>query len=84
MAGKFSARRHDRWLSFFGSLAPPPTALEVAGDLDKEERHDGRSDSDLGTGLTGCDGGIDERPREEVLLLAFPLLPPARPKSRGG
>jgi hypothetical protein len=37
----------------------------VTGDLDKEENHDGRSGNGLGTGLTGCDGGIDERPRKE-------------------
>jgi hypothetical protein len=38
----------------------------VTGDLDKEESRDGRSGYDLGAGLTGCDGGIDERPRKEV------------------
>jgi hypothetical protein len=37
----------------------------MAGDLDKEESRDGRSDDDLGTGLTVCDGGIDERTRDE-------------------
>jgi hypothetical protein len=37
----------------------------VTGDLDKEDRRvDGRG-YDPGTGFTGCDGGIDERPREE-------------------
>jgi hypothetical protein len=39
--------------------APPPRALEVTGDLDKEVSRDGRSDNDLGARLTGCDGGID-------------------------
>jgi hypothetical protein len=37
---------------------------------------------DHGAGLTGCDGGIDERPREGRFSLAFPLLSPARPTSR--
>jgi hypothetical protein len=37
----------------------------VTGDLDKEERRAGRSGNDLGTGLTGFEGGINERPREE-------------------
>jgi hypothetical protein len=55
-----------------------------AGDLDKDEEiRDGRRDNDLGTGLvTGCDGRVDERPREEIFSLVFPLLSPARPKSR--
>jgi hypothetical protein len=44
---------------------PPPPALEVTGNLDEEESRDGRSGNDLGAGLTGCDGGIDERQREE-------------------
>jgi hypothetical protein len=42
----------------------PAPALKVTWDLDKEDSCDGRSDNDLGTGLTGCNGGIDERPRE--------------------
>jgi hypothetical protein len=45
----------------------------VTGDLDKEESRDGRSGYDHGAGLTGCDGGIDERPREEGV---FPSLSP--------
>jgi hypothetical protein len=40
-------------------------SLEVTGNLDKEDRRDGWSGYDLGAGLTGFDGGIDERPREE-------------------
>jgi hypothetical protein len=60
---------------------PPPHALEVTGDLDKEESRDGRNGYDLGAGLTGCDGGIDRVKR--VFSLAFPLLSPARPNSRG-
>jgi hypothetical protein len=48
--------------------SPPLPSLEVTGDLDKEESRDMMSDNDLGTGLTGCDGGIDERPREEGLF----------------
>jgi hypothetical protein len=42
-----------------------PLAIEVTGDLDKEERRVGRRGNDLGAGLTICGGGIDERPREE-------------------
>jgi hypothetical protein len=38
---------------------------------------------ELTAGHTGCDGGIDERPREEGFSVVFPLLFPARPKSRG-
>jgi hypothetical protein len=37
----------------------------VTGDLDKENRRVGGRGYDLGTGLARCDGGIDERPREE-------------------
>jgi hypothetical protein len=37
----------------------------VTGDLDKEDRRVGGRAYDIGTGSTGCDGGIDERPHEE-------------------
>jgi hypothetical protein len=37
----------------------------VTGDLDKEDHRVGGRGYDLGTGFTGCGGGIDERPREE-------------------
>jgi hypothetical protein len=47
----------------------------VTGDLEKEKSRDGKSGNDLGTGLTGCDGGIDEQPRKEFFSLAFPLHP---------
>jgi hypothetical protein len=47
----------------------PPHALEVTGGLDQEENRDKRSGYDLGAGFTGCDGGIDERPCEEVFSL---------------
>jgi hypothetical protein len=48
------------------SVAPTaPHALEVTRDLDKEESRDGMNGNDFGTQLPGCDGGIDERPREE-------------------
>jgi hypothetical protein len=43
----------------------------VPGDLDYEESRDGRSTYDLGAGLSGCDGGIDERPREESFFGSF-------------
>jgi hypothetical protein len=55
------------------SRSPSP-ALEVRGDLDKEDRRVGRHGNDLGAGLTGCDGGIDKRSREEVFLAS--LSPP--------
>jgi hypothetical protein len=35
----------------------------MTGDLDLKGSRDGRSGYDLGAGLKGCDGGIDERPR---------------------
>jgi hypothetical protein len=49
-------------------LPPPPPALEVPGDLDVEVSRDRRSGECLGLRLTGCDGGIDERPREEFFF----------------
>jgi hypothetical protein len=59
------------------SGAPPPhrPALKVTGDLDKGESRDGRSGNDFGTGFAGWDGGIDERPREEVFfaVLSSPI-----------
>jgi hypothetical protein len=63
------------------SVTPPP--LEVTGDLDKEERRVGRSGNDLGAGPMECDGGINERLREEGFFAEFTLLSSARPKSRG-
>jgi hypothetical protein len=55
----------------------------MTGDLDKVESRNMGSGNDPGTRLTGCDGGIDEPPREELFSLDFPLLSPATPKSRG-
>jgi hypothetical protein len=46
----------------------------MTGDLDKEERRVGRSGNDLGAGSTGCDGGINERLREEGYFAS--LSPP--------
>jgi hypothetical protein len=46
----------------------------VAGNLDKEDGYDGRSGNYLGTGLTGCDGGIDKRLHEEGFFSS--LSPP--------
>jgi hypothetical protein len=46
----------------------------VTGDLDYEESRDKRSGYDLGAGLTGYDGRIDERPREEGFFAS--LSPP--------
>jgi hypothetical protein len=34
------------------AVSVPPPDLEVTGDLDKDESRDGRSDNDLGAGLT--------------------------------
>jgi hypothetical protein len=34
------------------SRSPPPPALEVTGDLDKEDRRVGRRGNDLGAGFT--------------------------------
>jgi hypothetical protein len=53
----------------------------VTGDLDKQKNRDGRSGKNLGTGLTGCDGGVEGRLREEVFSPTFLLLSSARPKS---
>jgi hypothetical protein len=61
----------------------PPYALDVTGDLDKEGHRVGRRGNNLGEGLTGCGGLIDEQPREGFSVPAFPLLSSARPKSRG-
>jgi hypothetical protein len=55
-------------------VSVPPHALQVTWDLDYEESRDGRSGYDLGAGFTGCDGGIDEQPREEGFFAS--LSPP--------
>jgi hypothetical protein len=54
--------------------------LEVTGDLDKEESRDGRSGYNPWAGLTGCDGRIDERPREEAFSAS--LSPPFSGKTK--
>jgi hypothetical protein len=46
----------------------------MTGDLDYEGSRDGSNLCDLGAGMTGCDGGIDEQPREEGFS-ASPLPP---------
>jgi hypothetical protein len=46
----------------------------VTGNLDKEDRRVGRRGNDLEAGLTGCGGGIDERPRHEDFFAN--LFPP--------
>jgi hypothetical protein len=81
MLGKL-IRAEARALAFLVWLSwSPPLALEVTGDLDDKEYRDGRSRNDLTrTGITGCDGGIDKRLREEAFLPTFPLLSPARTK----
>jgi hypothetical protein len=65
--GKCSGKQFSavaRALAFFYEVVlPSPYALEVAGKLEKEGSRDGRSGYNFGAGLTGCDGGIDERPR---------------------
>jgi hypothetical protein len=52
----------------------------VTGDLDEEESREGRSGNDLVTWLAGCDGGIDERLREELCFFAN-LSPPMSGKT---
>jgi hypothetical protein len=52
----------------------PLLALEATGDLDKEERRAGRSGNDHWAGVTGFNGGINERLREEGLSAS--LFPP--------
>jgi hypothetical protein len=53
----------------------PSLALEVTRDFDKEDRRVGRRGNDLGTGLTGCGGGMRrERPGEAGFLAS--LSPP--------
>jgi hypothetical protein len=52
------------------SWSPPPAKT---GDLDKEERPAGGSGNDLGAGSTGCDGGINGRLREELILASLSL-----------
>jgi hypothetical protein len=56
-------KRGSLTYTFF--MSPPPLAIEGTRDLDNEERRDGRSGIDHGMGLTGCDGGIDNRLRQE-------------------
>jgi hypothetical protein len=46
----------------------------------RRESRDGRSGYDLGAGLTLCDGGIDEKPREEGLFAC--LFPPFSGKTK--
>jgi hypothetical protein len=46
----------------------------VTGDLDKEDRRVVVRGNDIGAGVTGCGGGIDERPREEGFF--YSLSPP--------
>jgi hypothetical protein len=53
---------------------PPPHALEVTGDLAKEDRRFGGRGNEIGAGLTGCGGEIDKRPREEGFFAS--LSPP--------
>jgi hypothetical protein len=62
------------------TVSVPLPALEVTGDLDKGDRRVGRRGNDLGAGLTGCGGGIDERPREEGLFAS--LSPPIFGKTK--
>jgi hypothetical protein len=52
----------------------------VTGDIDYEESPDGRSGYGFGARLTGCDGGIDERPCEEGFSAS--LSPPFSGKTK--
>jgi hypothetical protein len=58
-------------------------ALEVTGNLDKEERRAGRSGNDLRAELTGCDGGVEKRLREEGFLADISPLSSVSLQSRG-
>jgi hypothetical protein len=40
-------------------------------DNDPSHYTEGKSGNDLGTGLTGCDGGIDKRPHEKGFLASL-------------
>jgi hypothetical protein len=81
--GKF--RRGGRSASFFYVCVSrfPPPALDVTGDLDKEDRRVGRRGNDLGGGLTGCGGRIDEHPREEGFFASL-FLPIWQDRSQAG
>jgi hypothetical protein len=75
MSGKNSGAEAGAPIFFCVSVSrSPPPALEVTGDLDKEDRRVGGRGYDLGTGFAGCDGGIDERQRVEGFLAS--LSPP--------
>jgi hypothetical protein len=73
MSWKIEARRQERQFLMCMSRSPPP-ALEVTGDLDKEDHRVGKRGNGLGAGLTGFSGGIDEQSREEVIFAS--LSPP--------
>jgi hypothetical protein len=88
MDGKSFQRDGGRSASFFFVAisvrrCPPPLALEVNADLDKEKSRDGRSGYDLGAGLRDATAGPTSDRVRRSFSLAFPLLSPARPKSRG-
>jgi hypothetical protein len=67
-----------------GLFRSPTHAFKVTGALDEEERHDARSDIDLGiTWLTCATAGSTS---DYIMIFfppTFPLLSVARPKSRG-
>jgi hypothetical protein len=72
--------RGGKSASFFNIFVSPPTFPGGDGDLYEEKFPDGRMrGNDLGTELTGCDGGIDKPLRENVIFANLSLLSPARP-----
>jgi hypothetical protein len=81
--GNKHVRRRERYFfTMIVCLGPPHTpALEVTGDLNKEERRAGMRGNDLGAGVSRCGGGVDKRLR--AFPPAFPVLSSARHKSRG-
>jgi hypothetical protein len=67
--GEGSARFSSVWQSWSPHL--PSRRRRTAT---RRKSRVGRSGYDLGAGLTGCDGGIDDQPREEGFLAS--LSPP--------
>ena len=82
-AGKIQARGRSASFFYVRVSRSPPPVLEVTGDLDTEGRRVGGRGKTLGRGLRdGAAGSTSDRTKRGFLP-AFPLLPSARPKSRG-
>jgi hypothetical protein len=74
-AGKVARKtlqRGGRSASLFClAVSVPPTCPRGDGGPRRGGSRDGKSGYDLGAGLTECDGGIDERPREEIYFASM-------------